>query len=108
MQQRFYYYSFQQGHDVMVHITEIESLDNQLSDLGEEQTENQIITKILCTLPPSFKSVISAWENVEYKKILPLLTTRLLKEESLNKMHDNGESAEDKTFFSRRSTQVRY
>jgi hypothetical protein len=42
----------------MVHITEIESLDNQLSDLGEEQTENQIITKVLCTLPQSFKSVI--------------------------------------------------
>ena len=58
----------------------------------EEQTENQIITKVLCTLPPSFKSVISAWENVEDpKKKLPLLTTRLLKEESLNKMHDNGE-----------------
>jgi hypothetical protein len=47
----------------------------------EEQTENQIITKVLCTLPPSFKSVILAWEKVkDPKKKLPLLTTRLLKE----------------------------
>jgi len=108
LQQRFYNYSFQQGHDVMTRITEIETLANQLSDLGEIQTENQIITKVLCNLPPSFRSVVSAWENVEdSKKKLPLLTTRLLKEESLNKMHDNGESAEDKAFFSRRSNQVR-
>ena len=108
LQQRFYNYSFQQGHDVMSHITEIETLASQLSDLGEIQSENQIITKVLCTLPPSFRSVVSAWENVEEaKRKLPLLTTRLLKEESLNKMHESEESAEDKAFFSRRSNQVR-
>lgn len=108
LQQRFYNYSFQQGHDVMSYITEIETLANQLGDLGEIQSENQIITKVLCTLPPSFRSVVSAWENVEEaKKKLPLLTTRLLKEESLNKMHESEESAEDKAFFSRRSNQVR-
>jgi hypothetical protein len=108
LQQRFYNYSFQQGHDGMSHITEIETLANQLGDLGEIHSENQIITKLLCNLPPSFRSVVSAWENVEEaKKKLPLLTTRLLKEESLYKMHDSEESSEDKALFSRRSNQVR-
>lgn len=106
LQQRFFNYSFQQDHDVMSHITEIETMAHQLSDLGEPATELQIITKILCTLPTSFKTVISAWENVEDdKKKLPLLTTRLLKEESLSKMH-GGESAADAAFFSRRENQV--
>lgn len=106
LQQRFFNYSFQQDHDVMSHITEIETLAYQLSDLGEPQTDLKIITKILFTLPPSFKTVISAWENVEDdKKKLPLLTTRLLKEESLSKM-PGGESAADAAFFSRRENQV--
>lgn len=107
LQQGFYSYSYQQGNYVMSHIIEIETLANQLSGLGEVKTEHQIITKILCTLPRNFRSVVSAWENVEDpKKRLSLLTTRLLKEKSLNKLQDYGESTADKAFFSRRSNQA--
>ena len=61
----------------MDHITAIETIAAQLSDIGSERKEAEIITKIICTLPPSFRSIRSAWENVDdSKKTLQLLTTR--------------------------------
>ena len=54
VQQKFFEYRFQQGNDIMNHITDIETMANQLSDLGAPVSELQIITKINCTLPPSF------------------------------------------------------
>ena len=103
LQQRFFEYSYQQGHDVLSHITAVEAMSNQLNDLGAPVSELQIITKILCTLPPSFRSVVSAWDNLdESKKKLSLLTSRLLKEESLNKVYDSNENPADTAFFAKR------
>lgn len=54
LQHRFYEYQYQPSHDVMSHITEIETLASQLSDVGAPMTDIQIMTKIICTLPPSY------------------------------------------------------
>lgn len=61
------------------------------------------MTKIICTLPPSFRHFISTWDNVpEPKKMIALLNSRLLKEESMTKMFSNGEpDATDAAFFAR-------
>ena len=73
----------------MSHVTAIETFARQLEDLGSPLTEAQIITKITCTLPPSFRPLLSAWENLETsKKTLQLLTARLIKEESMNKIFE--------------------
>ena len=86
----------------MDHITAIETIAAQLSDIGSERTEAEIITKIICTLPPSFRSVRSAWENVDdSKKTLQLLTTRLLKEESYNQEFEGVHS--DAAFFAKQT-----
>ena len=68
VQQKFFEYRFQQGNDIMNHITDIETMANQLSDLGVPVSELQIVTKIICTLPPNFRSVVSAWDNVDEEK----------------------------------------
>ena len=100
--QRFFEYPYQQEHDVLAHITAIESMACQLRDVGAEISEDQTISKIICTLPPSFRHVIAAWENVEEnKKKLPLLTARLLKAEAMGKQHGEVDPA-DTAFFARR------
>ena len=55
LEQRFFEYRFQPEHDVMSHITEIETIANQLRDINAPVTESQIMTKIICTLPPSYR-----------------------------------------------------
>lgn len=103
--QRFFDYRFQKQHRVMDHITAIETLAAQLSDIGCPQTEAEIITKIICTLPPSLKSVRSDWENVDDpKKTLQLLTIRLLKEESYNQEYEGSQS--DAAFFAKQTQSV--
>lgn len=102
MQQQFFEYAYQQGNDVMSHITAVETLATRLSDLGAPMDDHQVITKIICTLPPSFRHAISAWDNVpDADKTIALLTTRLLKEETMNKIY-GGQEDSDSAFFARR------
>lgn len=94
-------YSFT-DHSVMSHISAIELLASQLKDLNEPVTEAQVMTKILVTLPPSFRHFLSVWDNVPAKnRNIQTLTQRLLKEENVTKIYNNGQSdAADSAFFS--------
>ena len=84
--QSFFDYKYQKSHNVMDHITAIETLAAQLADIGSPLSEQDVITKIICTLPPSLRPVRSAWKNVDpSKRNLQLLTTRLLEEESYDR-----------------------
>ena len=63
----------------MSHITEIETIANQLRDINAPVTVSQIMTKIICTLPPSYRGFISAWESVPVTdSTIDTLTSRLL------------------------------
>ena len=54
-----------------------------LSNMGAAMTDIQIMTKIICTLPPSYRNFASVWDNVQvHERTISLLTSRLLKEES--------------------------
>src|SRR5262249_50571636 len=64
LHQRFFDYTYQPGDDIAAHISKIEMMANQLTDLKEPVSESQIITKVICTLPPSFRAVVTAWDNV--------------------------------------------
>jgi transposase InsO family protein len=101
VQQQFFEYSFEPGNDIMSHITAIETIANRLRDLGVTVDDTQIMTKILCTLPPSFRHVTTAWDNVPEKdKSITLLTAKLLKEEAMNKLY-GGHEGGDSAFFAR-------
>lgn len=86
----------------MSHISAIELLASQLKDLNEPVTEAQVMTKLLVTLPPSFRHFLSVWDNVPAKnRYIQTLTQRLLKEENVTKIYNNGQSdAADSAFFS--------
>lgn len=101
LQQRFYEYQFQPDHDMLSHITEIETMAAQLNDVGAPITPVQLITKIICTLPPSYRSFTTAWDSVPAnEKTIALLTSRLLKEEAMAKRWNNGNpDVNDAAFF---------
>ena len=70
----------------MTHITEVETMASQLSDVEATVRDTQIMTKILCTLPPSYRAFTTAWDSVPAtEKTIALLTSRLLKEETMAK-----------------------
>jgi len=95
---------FSLEHDVMTHISTIEQLASQLNDLKEPISESQLITKILVTLPSSFRYFLSVWDNVPSdQKTIQLLTQRLLKEENFSKLYLDikSNSTDDQAFSSR-------
>ncbi|XP_045034653.1 uncharacterized protein LOC116930531 [Daphnia magna] len=103
LEQRFFEYRFHPENDVMHHITEIETIANQLRDINAPVTESQIMTKIINTLPPSFRGFMSAWDSVPIPdRTINSLTSRLLKEECLMKQWNRGKMYhQDAAFFSK-------
>ena len=86
LQQKFFEYQFQPDNTVIAHITEIETMARHLADIDAEFTEVQVMAKIICTLPPSFRNFASVWDNVHpADRTIKALTSRLLKEESMAK-----------------------
>ena len=85
----------------MSHISAIELLASQLKDLNEPVTEAQVMTKILVTLPPSYRHFLSVWDNASTKsRNIQTLTQRLLKEENVTKIYNIGQAdATDSAFF---------
>ncbi len=71
----------------MSHISAIENLAEQLKNMGEAPTLLQITTKIIYTLPPHLRGFITTWESLpEEEQTIPLLTAKILNEESKNAM----------------------
>ncbi len=101
LQQKFFEYQYQPEHDIMAHITEVETMASMLSDVEAPVSEIQIMTKILCTMPPSYRSFTTAWDSVPaHEKTIALLTSRLLKEETMAKRWTRGQKdTNDAAFF---------
>ena len=101
LQTRFYEYRFKPENDVMAHITEIETMATQLTDIGATIDAISIMTKIICTLPPSYRSFVTAWDSVPFAdRTMALLTSRLLKEEEMAKRWNTGTpDSQDAAFF---------
>ena len=102
LMRKFFEYKYQPEHDVMTHISTIEQLASQLNDLKEPISESQLITKILITLPSSFRYFLSVWDNVPSdQKTIQVLTQRILKEENFSKLYlDTKSSSTDDQAFS--------
>lgn len=68
----------------------------------------QIINKIFCTLRPSFRHIISVWDNMDdTKKILSSLTARLLKEKTRSKAYkEQASEASNSAFLSKKFHQT--
>ena len=85
----------------------IEQIATHLKDLGSPVSDVQVMSKILLTLPPSYRQFLSAWDNVPIaEKNIKLLTSRLVNEESRTKQYNQGGAdPSDQAFFAANSPQ---
>lgn len=84
--QKFFEYKMDKDNSVAQHVAKIEEMARQLEDLGHKQEEVTLITKVLHSLPSSFRNLISAWDSLpEQEQTMENLLPRLMKEELLNK-----------------------
>lgn len=61
------------------HVAKLKNLAFRLEALGENITNEMVISKILTTLSEKYKLFASAWKSVsKQKRTLPNLTARLL------------------------------
>ena len=76
----------------MAFISSVEQLAAQLTDLGSPISELQVMSKILMSLPASYRPLKSAWDSVPLAdRNLRTLTIRLIKEEKLIKLDSKEE-----------------
>ena len=89
----------------MAHVSAIEQIATHLKDLGSPVSDVQVMSKILLTLPPSYRHFLSAWDNVPMaEKNIKLLTSRLVNEESRTKQYNQGGAdPSDQAFFAANS-----
>lgn len=85
-----------QSDSIAKNVTKVETMASQLEDLGHAQTSMSIVTKVLHSLPKSYRHVIAAWNSVsDDKRTMDELVPRLLKEEILDKIWDTAANEED-------------
>ncbi|XP_061942838.1 uncharacterized protein LOC133667592 [Apis cerana] len=91
--QQCYSYQKEPGNDIATHIVKLENLAHRLQTLGEKIPNQMIISKILMTLPPSFKYFISAWESTQpSEKTLTNLISRFTIEETWTETEERAEN----------------
>lgn len=93
LQQRWYGAMVEGNDNIATYIAKLEDLAHRLNLLGEQIPESMIITKILMTLPTSYRHFVSAWESSPTaERTLVNLTSRLMIEESRTATHELNEA----------------
>ncbi|XP_046639952.1 uncharacterized protein LOC124321089 [Daphnia pulicaria] len=101
---KFMAYQYDPTHDIMSHVSAVESLASQLSDVNSPISNDQIMAKITSTLPlngnRNYRSFMSAWNSTDDAiKTLSILTSRLQVEENMLKLTDMSVDSSDGAFF---------
>ncbi|KAI9553666.1 hypothetical protein GHT06_021593 [Daphnia sinensis] len=87
---KFFQYLMDPGH----------TMAEELKSVEAPVTDQQLIERILQTLPPSYYNFISAWESVPLaERSISSLTSRLILEETRMKSRTNGPNPTDIAFF---------
>lgn len=78
LMQEFFKYKKNDNVDIAVLITELKNIAFKLNTLGEQISDEMIITKILSVLPENYRYFSSAWDSTPTgEKTLTNLTARL-------------------------------
>lgn len=92
--QRFYGYRMSSNDSVIQHVSHIQNLARQLSDLGQPVNEVGVIAKILESLTSKYTVLKTAWDSVEpNRQTVENLLERLIREENRLKDEDDSASA---------------
>lgn len=92
--QEFFSYSMDKSCDVATHISKLVNIASSLKALNTEIADSMLISKILITLPDSYKSFVTAWESTATRdQTLENLTARIFSEEARNSEQEGKENA---------------
>lgn len=111
LQATFFHYQYVASHNLMQHITAIEGMAQQLEDLGQPMNQSQIMTKIVSTLPPTYRNFMTVWDNLgPTEKTMPQLITKLMNEQhrNVNPNENLATSKQAEAFVSQSRTKPRY
>ena len=99
VQNSFFEYRMSIGDSINTHVNKVLSMANLLKDLGKPVAEDMLITKIVCSLPPSYNNIITAWTNVPIEhETIANLKVRLLELENILALQ-GGDTAGDSSFL---------
>lgn len=88
--QDFFNVQYDKGANISVHVSKLENLAHKLKSVGEQISDEMVITKILSTIPDSYRHFVSAWESAaKSEQTITNLLSRLLNEEQRLKMGDS-------------------
>ena len=100
--QKYYAYEYEEGNNITNHITTLETMATELSDVGMPLSEEQKVGRILMSLPKKFGHFHTSWQNVDSsKRTVQLLTTRLQTEEAFQDFKGLSVSDKDSALYSR-------
>ena len=89
LSQQFHAYRMDPKDSVIQHVAKVQNMARQLLDLGENLPENQIMAKILASLPSKFHVFRSSWLSVDPKRqTVDYLEKRLIDEEAILNLQD--------------------
>lgn len=92
--EQFYQYTYCSNDTMAQHVSKVEGLGKQLRECGEKLSDTAVITKILSTLPPAYRSLRQAWLSLDASsQTIQNLTSRLIDEEASLMNDTNSESA---------------
>lgn len=83
LQEKFYKYVIDPSDSMAGHISKLENLSMQLKESGEPISESMLMTKIIMTLPDSYKHFYSVLDSMfDVNKTFKNLTSRLMIEKA--------------------------
>jgi hypothetical protein len=96
------------GNNVLSHVNRVRTMAEELRNLNSAVSEQQVVMKILATLPPSYRPFLSAWQSVPpAEQTIDNLTTRLVGEEIMSIERNGGEADPvDTAFFATHTPQI--
>lgn len=102
LQHSFCEYKYTKGISVARHILEIKHLAQQVADFNEKFKENVITSRIVCSLPSSYRHVLTAWRRLpNYQQTRKILALRLFDEVEMNTVYGIMETDADKTLHAK-------
>lgn len=95
IRERFYNFKMESGETMAIQIAKLQTIVQQLKDLGEKVEDDQIITKLLVSLPQEYLHFNSAWDSTtKAQQTLDHLTTRLIMEEGRIERQHQGQTGD--------------
>ena len=95
LQQKWFSLAYDSKDDIAMHISKVEDLCFKLRAIGENISDNMLMTKMLMTVPSSYKHFITAWEstNQTERTVENLMSRLMIEEKRLSKKDDFQETA---------------